>query len=96
MMATDLADYLVRKGLPFRQAHTLAGQAVQVALQSGKPLDGLSLSEFRSLSPAFEADVSAVFDPGQSIARRASFGGTALPAVQAQLAQAQEALRPYF
>jgi argininosuccinate lyase len=96
MMATDLADYLVKKGIPFRQAHSLAGQAVQAAIGSGVTLDRLGLEALRGLSPVFEADVSAVFDAGQSIARRNSLGGTAPGAVEAQMAQAQEALVPYF
>jgi argininosuccinate lyase len=96
MMATDLADYLVKKGIPFRQAHSLAGQAVQAAIQSGVTLDRLELEALRGLSPAFEADVYAVFDAGQSIARRDSLGGTAPEAVEEQMKLAREALRPYF
>jgi argininosuccinate lyase len=93
MMATDLADYLVVKGLPFRQAHALAGQVVQLALQQDKPLDELSLEALQSLNPAFEADVYAVFDPERSLARRATFGGTAPQAVKQQLRLAQQALQ---
>ena len=59
MLATDLADYLVQKGLPFRQAHAVAGQAVQLAGKLGKPLDTLSLPEFQSLSPLIDSDVYA-------------------------------------
>jgi len=86
----------VKKSIPFRQAHSLAGQAVQAAIQSGVTLDRLGLEALRSLSPAFEEDVSSVFDAGQSIARRNSPGGTAPEAVEAQMAQAQEAIKPYF
>jgi argininosuccinate lyase len=93
MMATDLADYLVAKGLPFRQAHALAGQAVQLALQQDKPLDELNLEAFQALNPAFEADVYAVFDPERSLARRATFGGTAPLVVKQQLQLAQQALQ---
>jgi len=93
MMATDLADYLVEKGLPFRRAHALAGQAVQLALQQDKPLNKLSLEAFQSLDPAFEADVYAVFDPQRSLARRATFGGTAPRAVEQQLRLARQALQ---
>jgi argininosuccinate lyase len=53
MMATDLADYLVEKGLPFRQAHALAGQAVQLALEQDKPLEALSLEQFQALGDEF-------------------------------------------
>jgi argininosuccinate lyase len=96
MMATDLADYLVKKDVPFRQAHTLAGQAVHAALQSGKSLNRLSLDELRNISAAFDDDVYAVFNPLLSIARRESIGGTALPAVKAQIVLAHEALQPLF
>jgi argininosuccinate lyase len=93
MMATDLADYLVAKGLPFRQAHALAGQAVQLALQQDRPLDELGLEAFQLLNPAFEADVYTVFDPKRSLARRATFGGTAPQAVKQQLQLARQALQ---
>ncbi|MGD0878411.1 MAG: argininosuccinate lyase [Anaerolineales bacterium] len=89
MMATDLADYLVRKGLPFRQAHALAGQAVQLAGKMGKPLDKLSLAEFQSLSVLIEPDVEEVFNPQQSVARRNASGGTAPEAVNIQLKNAK-------
>jgi argininosuccinate lyase len=93
MMATDLADYLVQKGMPFRQAHALAGQAVQLAGEQGKALDTLTLEEFHSLDPAFDSDVYAVFDPKRSVARRNVVGGTAPKAVQTQLKNAKNILR---
>ncbi len=94
MMATDLADYLVDKGLPFRQAHALAGKAVQYALEQGKALEALSLQEFRALSEGFgpvaiDDEVYGVFDPAYSIARRAATGGTAPQAVKEQIQQAK-------
>jgi len=89
LMATDLADYFVGRGLPFRQAHALAGKAVQYALQQGMPLDRLSLDEYRALLQAFdpiEIDEAlyTVFDPRNSVARRAAIGGTAPQAVREQ------------
>jgi argininosuccinate lyase len=93
MMATDLADYLVQKGIPFRQAHALTGQAVQSAGEQGKTLDTLTLEEFHSLDPAFDADVYAVFDPQRSVARRNVVGGTAPEAVKKQLQNAKSILR---
>jgi hypothetical protein len=57
MLATDLADYLVRRGVPFRQTHHIAGEAVRVAEEQGKPLDQLTLAELQQLHPAFEQDV---------------------------------------
>jgi argininosuccinate lyase len=89
MLATDLADYLVAKGLPFRQAHAFTGQAVRLAGETGKSLDGLTLAEYQSINPAFEQNVYAVFDPLQSVSRRAAVGGTAPEAVKRQLDQAR-------
>ena len=93
MLATDLADYLVQKGVPFREAHTLTGRAVRLAYEQGQALDELSLEDFRSLNSAFAEDVYSVFDPRQSITRRNATGGTAPQAVARQLQQARETLR---
>jgi argininosuccinate lyase len=92
MLATDLADYLVAQGVPFRQAHSLTGQAVRLASECGKPLDKLTLSEFQSISPAFAEDVYGVFDPMQSVSRRCATGGTAPEAVKVQLQLARALL----
>ncbi|MBL8144908.1 MAG: argininosuccinate lyase [Anaerolineae bacterium] len=89
MLATDLADYLVRKGAPFREAHHIVGRAVAQASQRGIGLPALSLSDLQELSPAFDPDVTAVFDFEQSVARRAAQGGTAPEAVRAQIAAAR-------
>jgi argininosuccinate lyase len=89
MLATDLADYLVRKGLPFRQAHALVGQAVNLAGKLGKPLDTLSLQEFQALNQQIDSDVYSVFDPQLSVARRNVTGGTAPEAVKMQLQNAK-------
>ena len=92
MLATDLADYLVAKGVPFRQAHAFTGQAVRLAAESGKPLDGLTLAALQSVNPAFAEDVYGVFDPLQSVSRRCAVGGTAPEAVKVQLEQARALL----
>eukprot|EP01048_Picozoa_sp_COSAG05_P000756 COSAG05_NODE_23_length_31591_cov_92.542995_9_plen_144_part_00 len=60
MLATDLADYLVRKGVPFRQTHHIAGEAVRVAEENGQPLDTLTLEDLQALHSAFDADVVQV------------------------------------
>jgi argininosuccinate lyase len=93
MLATDLADYLVEKGVPFREAHHLVGQIVQQAAASRRGLDALSLNEFQAFHPAFESDVHQVFDPLRSLSRRSAIGGTAPQAVRAQLDQAKNLLR---
>jgi argininosuccinate lyase len=92
MLATDLADYLVDRGVPFRQAHALTGQAVRLACERGKPLDQLTLAEFQSITPVFAEDVYDVFDPMQSVSRRSAIGGTAPEAVKLQLQQAKACL----
>lgn len=97
LMATDLADYLVTRGVPFREAHELVGRAVRLAADREAGLDELALEDFQSLSTVFQEDVSAVFDPAASVARRASSGGTAPQAVRAQIEQARSCLEaPLF
>ncbi len=76
MLATDLADYLVSRGVPFRQAHGLAGQAVRLAEAKGVSLSALTLADYRTLSDAFGLDVTQVFDFDAAVARRGGFGGT--------------------
>ncbi|HLF25054.1 MAG TPA: argininosuccinate lyase [Anaerolineae bacterium] len=93
LLATDLADYLVARGVPFREAHHVVGQAVRRAIDLGVSLDRLALAELRAIHPAFGADVTTVFDFNQSAARRKVTGGTGHIAVQAQLAQAREYLK---
>jgi argininosuccinate lyase len=85
MLATDLADYLVRKGMPFREAHGFAGKAVRVAGEKKIGLDEMSLEAYQALSPMFEADVYQVFDPMQAIEKRNAIGGTSLQSVKNQI-----------
>ncbi len=75
--ATDLADYLAEKGVPFREAHHIAGSAVAYAVKQGKELDDLSLEELKNFSPIIEADIFKALTPEQMIEKRKSFGGTA-------------------
>ncbi len=75
--ATDLADYLVRKGMPFRDAHTLVGKAVLLATKRGCGLGSLPLAEFRKLSPLIRKDVHNALSLEASVNRRTSHGGTA-------------------
>jgi argininosuccinate lyase len=92
MLATDLADYLVRKGMPFRDAHHVVGQAVRLAAEQRIPLSHLSLDALRELSYDFDSDVIAVFDFDASVARRRAPGGTAPEAVMAQIEVAKAQL----
>jgi argininosuccinate lyase len=93
MLATDLADYLVRKGLPFREAHAAAGKALRAALEKGLSLDQLSLNEWQALGP-FESDVNKVFDALESVKRRNAIGGTSPESVEKQIQIAKATLAP--
>lgn len=84
MMATDLADYLVQKGVPFRKAHEMAGQAVRAAGENNVDLEKMSLEAYQALGP-FEADVYQVFDPMKSIEKRNTIGGTSIQSVKKQI-----------
>ncbi|MFQ5829738.1 MAG: argininosuccinate lyase [Candidatus Methylomirabilia bacterium] len=87
--ATDLADYLVRKGLPFRQAHEVAGKAVAQCLAEGKRLDQLGVEQLKQLSPLFEGDVLEAITVEASLRARSVIGGTAPEAVRDALATAK-------
>jgi argininosuccinate lyase len=90
--ATDLADYLVTKGMPFRQAHACAGKAVSYALDNDKELHELKINELESFSPLIKEDVFDVLSLDKIINRRQSFGGTAKKNVIAALDKAEEML----
>lgn len=84
MLATDLADYLVRKGIPFREAHAAAGRAVRAAAEKSISLEKLPLNEMQGLG-SFESDVYQVFDPLESVKRRNATGGTSPHSVKKQI-----------
>jgi len=92
LLATDLAEYLVRRGLPFRQSHELVGRAVKRAELLGVPLSRLPLAEYQAISPEFGEDVYGVFDFGQSVERRDVYGGTSRRAVLEQIGELRSAL----
>jgi len=92
MLATDLADHLVRRGVPFRESHGLAGQAVRRAEELGTGLKALPLAEYQAIHPAFDEALYGVLDFQQSVASRDVEGGTAPAAVRSQLRQARAAL----
>jgi len=87
LLATDLADYLVRKGRPFRQAHHAVGALVALAERLGKPLNQLSVAELRSVDKLFAADALKVFDLKQALARRRPTGSPGTGEVSRQLAR---------
>jgi argininosuccinate lyase len=86
VMATDLADYLVDKGVPFRKAHEVAGKVVRVAGDASRKisLEEMSLEAYQEIGP-FEADVYQVFDPMKSIEKRNAIGGTSPQSVKKQI-----------
>jgi argininosuccinate lyase len=90
--ATDLADYLVRKGLPFRDAHEVVGQAVALGVREGRDLAQLTLDELRGFSPLIDDDVYAVLTLEGSVCARDHLGGTAPSQVRAAIARARAAL----
>ena len=91
LLATDLADYLVKKGIPFREAHGIVGELVQYAVQQGKELSQLSLEEYRRFSPRFDRDVGSITLEA-SLASRAVAGGTAPQEVAKAIAAARKVL----
>jgi argininosuccinate lyase len=92
MNATELADYLVRKGLPFREAHDVVGRIVLRAIESGVELEGLSLDELRAFAPLIEEDVYQALSLEQTLATKAQAGGTSPERVAEALAEARARL----
>lgn len=92
--ATDVADYLVARGVPFREAYQLVGGLVKTCLEQGVLLRDLPLERWRQLHPAFEADIFAAIAPRQVVAARRSEGGTGFERVRAQLLAARQRLGP--
>ncbi|MGD9232856.1 MAG: argininosuccinate lyase [Desulfobacterales bacterium] len=91
--ATDMADYLVAKGMPFRQAHGCIGAAVAYASSEKKELHELTLKELKSFSSHIKKDVFKILTTDQMINRRKSIGGTALQCVKAAIKEAEKALK---
>ncbi|RTZ97811.1 MAG: argininosuccinate lyase [Deltaproteobacteria bacterium] len=91
--ATDLADYLVSKGIPFRKAHAITGRAVAAALKQNKELHELSLAALQAFSPLIESDVYRFLEVDSMVNRRLSPGGTALENVKNAIRTAEKRLR---
>jgi argininosuccinate lyase len=85
LLATDMADYLVEKGVPFRSAHRLVGELVNLAISRNQALTDLPLEELRRHDEHFDQDFQAVFTVQRSLERRCAFGGTAPARVSEQL-----------
>jgi len=85
--ATDVADYLVRKGMAFRDAHEVVGKSVRYCIEHGKDLPDLTLAEWQHFSPKIEADISEAITLEASVNARRATGGTALERVKAEIAR---------
>ncbi len=92
--ATDLADYLVRKGMPFRDAHEVVGKAVRLGIDTDRDLSALHLEELKALAPIIEANVYEVLTLEGSLSARDHAGGTAPAQVRAAIKAARERLKP--
>jgi argininosuccinate lyase len=90
--ATDLADYLVKKGLPFRDAHEVVAHAVKSAQTLGVELSALSLDALRGFNPSIEADIFEVLSLNGSLQARNTVGGTAPQQVQLEIARHRQRL----
>jgi argininosuccinate lyase len=93
--ATDVADYLAAKGVPFREAYNLVGKVVKTSLSAGKLLKDLTLEEWKQLHPAFEADIYQAIAPRQVVAARNSYGGTGFEQVKKALEFAKSRLNSH-
>ncbi|BAZ06996.1 argininosuccinate lyase [Calothrix sp. NIES-3974] len=91
--ATDVADYLANKGVPFREAYNLVGQVVQTSLAAGKLLKDLTIVEWKNIHPAFEEDIYQAISPRQVVAARNSYGGTGFNQVREALQKARDFLQ---
>ena len=92
LAATDVADYLAKKGMPFRRAHEVVGHLVLLCDKRGCDLEDLALEDFKAESELFEADIANALDLESIVAARTTFGGTAPVAVRAQMDAAKEQL----
>lgn len=90
--ATDVADYLAQRGVPFREAYNLVGKLVKTCLQEGILLADLSLEQWRTFHPLFDADIYTAIHPHQVVSARNSYGGTGFAQVRQQLERAKSIL----
>ncbi len=91
--ATDLADYLVKKGMPFRSAYKICGQIVAACIASGKVLETLELSEYKKFSDLFEGDLYSEIDLKNCVEKRISAGGTSVSSVESQISAVRNKLK---
>lgn len=87
LLATDLAEYLVKKGMPFREAHEVVGQVVRLAGETNQTLDRMSVGDLQAVSPLFDVDLASVFDVRRSLAARRAVGAPSPENIAAQIQQ---------
>ncbi len=95
LLATDIADYLVRQGMPFRKAHELTGKIVLYAIKKGVDVSSLDYEEFRAFSPLFNPDITRILDIKTSINSRAVHGGTAEKQVKNAIEMLEKKIKRY-
>ena len=88
--ATDLADYLVRKGLPFRTAYRISGQIVAYCIENGETLETIKIGQYRKFDKAFDEDLYGEISLEACVAKRISAGGTSVKSVEEQIAYVRE------
>ena len=93
--ATDLADYMTKKGVPFRSAYKISGQLVAYCIENNTVLEALSLEKFREYSDVFDSDVYDDISLETCVSKRISFGGTSVSSVEAQIASVRAYLAGY-
>ena len=92
LAATDVADYLAKKGMPFRRAHEVVGHLVLLCDKRGCDLEDLTLEDFKAESDLFEEDITRALDLPTIVAARTTYGGTGHEAVRVQLGEARDRL----
>jgi argininosuccinate lyase len=87
LLATDLAEYLVKKGTPFREAHAIVGKIVAQSAANGTPLNQLPLAELKKFLPLFDSDVAKIFDVRSALAKRRGIGAPSAENIPVQIAR---------
>ncbi|MPC45534.1 Argininosuccinate lyase [Portunus trituberculatus] len=95
MLSTDIAYYLVKKGMAFRTAHGKAGEVVKLSEDLGRPFSELPLDQLSKISSLFTEDVSSLWNFEHSVEQYSAVGGTALASVDLQITQAKEFLNSF-
>ena len=90
LTATDMADYLAAKGVPFRLAHEITGQTVAYCIKNKKSLKDITLKELKNISPKFDVDIFSHIELGSSVERKNVYGGTAKKQVLLQIARLEK------